>query len=175
MQCNELSLAKHFFTQNAKLEKTKRGPGSFTGHIIYIDLEPDGPPFINGCFKWIIWNLYHGKMGWKSPNIHFIYLEPKWHLFWLEKALFCGGLTFKNEVTGGSRYILYIYLPHPSSENGSMNISQFLATKTWTWPTRLTNMFLPFQFCINRGQLEAKQFNKWMEVLVISNHFLNQD
>ena len=55
-------------------------------------MEPDGHPFIYyGCSKWIIWNLYHGKMGWKSPNIHFIYLEPKWHLFWLERALFWRG------------------------------------------------------------------------------------
>jgi len=30
-----------------------------------------------------------------SPPIN-IYLEPKWPLFWLEKALFLEGLTFKN-------------------------------------------------------------------------------
>ena len=27
-------------------------------------------PFINGCFNWMIPNLYIGN-GWKSPNIHF--------------------------------------------------------------------------------------------------------
>ena len=32
-------------------------------------LEPDGHPFINGCFNWMIQNLYIGN-GWKSPNIH---------------------------------------------------------------------------------------------------------
>ena len=34
-------------------------------------LEPQGQPFINGCFNWMIPNLYIGN-GWKSPNIHFL-------------------------------------------------------------------------------------------------------
>ena len=29
-------------------------------------LEPQGQPFINGCFNWMIPNLYIGN-GWKSP------------------------------------------------------------------------------------------------------------
>ena len=34
----------------------------------------------------------------------YTYLEPKWPLFWLKRALF-GGLTFKNRGQLGSRYI----------------------------------------------------------------------
>ena len=37
---------------------------------IYVSLEPDGHPFINACFKWMINQIYIGN-GWKSPNIHF--------------------------------------------------------------------------------------------------------
>ena len=34
-----------------------------------VHLEPDGHLCINGCFNWMIPNLYIGN-GWKSPNIH---------------------------------------------------------------------------------------------------------
>ncbi len=37
---------------------------------LHIFLEPQGQPFINSCFNWMIPNLYIGN-GWKSPNIHF--------------------------------------------------------------------------------------------------------
>ena len=37
------------------------------GHETY--LEPQGQQFINGCFNWMIPNLYIGN-GWKSPNIY---------------------------------------------------------------------------------------------------------
>ena len=41
----------------------------------------------------------------------YIYLEPKRPLFWLEKALFFGGLTFTDRGHWGSRCIyIYIYI-----------------------------------------------------------------
>ena len=44
------------------------------------------------------------KKGREGGQPKYIYLEPKWPLFWSEKALF-GGLTFKNWGHWGSRYI----------------------------------------------------------------------
>ena len=35
-------------------------------------LEPQTVPFINGCFNWMIPNLYI-ENGWKSPNFHPFY------------------------------------------------------------------------------------------------------
>ena len=39
------------------------------GRLEHIHLEPQGQPFINGCFNWMIPNLYV-ENDWKSPNIH---------------------------------------------------------------------------------------------------------
>ena len=44
---------------------------------------------------------------WHTNNIQYVYLEPKWPWFWLEKVLFWG-LTFKNRGHLGSRYIVGI-------------------------------------------------------------------
>ena len=52
-----------------------------------------------------IWPIY--QKNWVVLGYECRYLEPKWPVFWLEKALFGGGLTFKNRGHWGSRSIYH--------------------------------------------------------------------
>ncbi len=49
-----------------KASRVQAGEGWVGFRSTFPFLEPQGQPFINGCFNWMIPNLYIG-IGWKSP------------------------------------------------------------------------------------------------------------
>ena len=62
------------FPRFGRIQKVTAEKSPGTQNLIPImddnNLEPQVQPLINGCFNWMIPNLYIGN-GWKSPNIHF--------------------------------------------------------------------------------------------------------
>ena len=102
-----------------KASRVQAGEGWVGFRSTFPFLEPQGQPFINGCFNWMIPNLYIGN-GWKSP-FPSIY---KWlfqlddskslHRKWLEitKHLFINGWKW------GSRLGIYLRsTPHPGFQS----------------------------------------------------------
>ena len=77
----------------------KRNAGKTTWGLKNLFLEPQGQPFIIGCFHWMISNLYIGN-GWKSPfpsTLNWLFGVPGWDLFRRD-----GRVSHLNGLTVGS-------------------------------------------------------------------------
>ena len=92
--------------------------------IYHMYVEPQGQPFINGCFSWMIPNLYIGN-GWKSPNIYFK-LVVRGSRYWYVYTIFSRLHWLQNNVT----------TPHPYSQSSLEACQRNAEKRSAAWAFR---------------------------------------